>query len=45
MRSTPAWVNELTKAKRAVLESPYSYHRPIVEDDGVTVTHPFRTPS
>jgi ectoine hydroxylase-related dioxygenase (phytanoyl-CoA dioxygenase family) len=41
----PAWVEELTEAQRAVLEPPYIYHRPIVEDDGATVTRPRRTPS
>jgi ectoine hydroxylase-related dioxygenase (phytanoyl-CoA dioxygenase family) len=33
----PEWVNELTEAQRAVLEPPYHYNRPIIEDDGVTV--------
>jgi ectoine hydroxylase-related dioxygenase (phytanoyl-CoA dioxygenase family) len=41
----PEWVEELTEAQRAVLEPPYIYHRPIVADDGVTVTRPRRTPS
>jgi ectoine hydroxylase-related dioxygenase (phytanoyl-CoA dioxygenase family) len=34
----PAWVEELTEAQRAVLEPPYHYNRPVIEDDGVTVT-------
>ncbi len=39
----PAWVNELTEAQRAVLEPPYHYNRPVIEEDGVTVNCP-RTP-
>jgi ectoine hydroxylase-related dioxygenase (phytanoyl-CoA dioxygenase family) len=38
----PDWVNELTDAQRAVLEPPYIYNRPLIEDDGVTVVHPRR---
>ena len=33
----PEWVNELTEAQRAVLEPPYHYNRPMIEEDGVTV--------
>jgi len=36
----PEWVNELTEAQRAVLEPPYHYHRPLIEEDGVTVVRP-----
>ncbi len=43
--SFPAWVEQLTEAQRAVLEPPYIYNRPIVEDDGVSVTRPRRVPS
>lgn len=38
----PAWVEELTEAQRAVLEPPYIYKRPVIEDDGVTVRRPHR---
>ena len=38
----PEWVNELTEAQQAVLEPPYIYNRPIIGDDGVTVTRPHR---
>ena len=40
--SFPEWVNELTEAQRAVLEPPYIYYRPLIEDDGVTVIRPRR---
>jgi len=33
----PDWVSELTEAQQAVLEPPYIYHHPLIEDDGVTV--------
>jgi ectoine hydroxylase-related dioxygenase (phytanoyl-CoA dioxygenase family) len=38
----PEWVEELTEAQRAVLEPPYIYHRPLIEDDGQTVVRPRR---
>jgi hypothetical protein len=38
----PEWVGELTDAQQAVLEPPYIYHRPLIEDDGVTVVRPRR---
>ena len=38
----PDWVGELTEAQRAVLEPPYIYHHPLIEDDGVTVVRPLR---
>jgi ectoine hydroxylase-related dioxygenase (phytanoyl-CoA dioxygenase family) len=38
----PEWVDELTEAQRAVLEPPYIYHRPLIEDDGETVVRPLR---
>jgi hypothetical protein len=38
----PEWVEELTEAQRAVLEPPYIYHRPLIEDDGRTVVRPRR---
>ena len=28
------WVSELTEAQPAVLEPPYIYHRPLINDDG-----------
>ena len=36
----PEWVNELTEAQRSVLEPPYIYDRPLLEDDGETVVRP-----
>jgi hypothetical protein len=36
----PEWVNELTEAQRSVLEPPYIYNRPLLEDDGETVVRP-----
>lgn len=38
----PEWTNELTEAQRAVLEPPYIYNRPLIEEDGVTVSKPHR---
>jgi hypothetical protein len=38
----PPWVAELTEAQQAVLEPPYIYQRPLIEDDGKTVTRPRR---
>jgi ectoine hydroxylase-related dioxygenase (phytanoyl-CoA dioxygenase family) len=38
----PQWVEELTEAQRAVLEPPYVYHHPLIEDDGQTVVRPRR---
>lgn len=38
----PEWVNELPEAQRAVLEPPYIYNRPLIEDDGETVVRPQR---
>jgi ectoine hydroxylase-related dioxygenase (phytanoyl-CoA dioxygenase family) len=38
----PEWVNELTEAQRAVLEPPYIYRHPIIEDDGRRVVRPHR---
>ena len=38
----PEWTKELTDAQRAVLEPPYIYNRPLIEDDGVTVVNPRR---
>jgi len=40
--SQPEWVSELSEAQQAVLEPPYIYNRPLVEDDGVTVVRPRR---
>ncbi len=40
--SFPEWVDELTEAQRAVLEPPYIYNRPLIEDDGVSVIYPRR---
>ena len=38
----PDWADELTEAQRSVLEPPYIYHRPLIEDDGETVVKPRR---
>ena len=38
----PEWASELTESQRAALDPPYIYHRPLIEDDGVTVTRPRR---
>ena len=38
----PEWTNELTEAQRAVLEPPYVYHRPMIDDDGKTLSTPRR---
>ena len=38
----PEWVSELTEAQQAVVEPPYIYNRPLIEDDGVTVVRPRR---
>jgi len=38
----PDWMEELTDAQRAVLEPPYVYNRPLIEDDGETVVRPKR---
>lgn len=38
----PEWASELTDAQRGVLDPPYIYHRPLIEDDGVTVIRPRR---
>jgi len=40
--SLPDWVAELTPAQQAVLEPPYIYDRPIIEDDSVTIIRPKR---
>lgn len=36
--SLPEWASELTDAQRAVLEPPHIYSRPVIQDDGETVT-------
>ena len=33
----PEWTRELTEAQRAVLEPPYIYNRPLIEDDGESI--------
>ena len=38
----PEWVGELNQAQQAVLEPPYVYHHPLIEDDGETVVRPRR---
>jgi ectoine hydroxylase-related dioxygenase (phytanoyl-CoA dioxygenase family) len=38
----PDWVSELTEAQQAVLEPPYVYAHPLIEDDGVGVVRPRR---
>jgi ectoine hydroxylase-related dioxygenase (phytanoyl-CoA dioxygenase family) len=39
--SRPAWVEELDEQQQAVMEPPYYYDRPVIEDDGSVVR---RTP-
>lgn len=34
----PSWVDELTDAQRAVLEPAHVYQRPVIQDDGSTVS-------
>lgn len=36
----PEWVSEMTEAQQAVLEPPYVYSHPLIEDDGETVVRP-----
>ena len=36
----PDWAGELTEAQRSVLEPPYIYNRPLLEDNGETVVRP-----
>ena len=36
----PNWMSELSDAQQAVLERPFIYHRPLIEDDGETIVHP-----
>lgn len=36
----PEWADELTEAQRALLEPPYIYNRPLLEEDGETVVRP-----
>jgi ectoine hydroxylase-related dioxygenase (phytanoyl-CoA dioxygenase family) len=38
----PEWVSELTEAQQAVLQPPYVYNRPLIEEDGETVITPRR---
>ena len=38
----PEWTKELTDGQRAVLEPPYVYHRPMIDDDGNTLSSPRR---
>ena len=38
----PEWADELTEAQRSVLEPPYIYNRPLIEDDGESVIRPQR---
>ncbi len=38
----PEWTKELTDAQRAVLEPPHVYHRPLIDDDGRTLSTPRR---
>ena len=37
--SQPDWVSELTDVQRAVVEPPYVYNRPLVEDDGTSLSY------
>ena len=38
----PEWADELTEAQRSVLEPPYIYNRPLIEDNGEDVIRPLR---
>ena len=38
----PDWVSELTEVQQAVLEPPYVYNRPLIENDGETLVSPRR---
>lgn len=38
----PEWTQELTDVQRAILEPPYVYHRPLIEDDGDSLLTPRR---
>jgi ectoine hydroxylase-related dioxygenase (phytanoyl-CoA dioxygenase family) len=40
--SMPNWVSELTEAQQAVLQPPYVYNRPLIEEDGKTLVTPRR---
>lgn len=40
--SLPDWTSELTEVQRAVLEPPYVYHRPLIENDGESFVSPRR---
>jgi ectoine hydroxylase-related dioxygenase (phytanoyl-CoA dioxygenase family) len=40
--NTPEWVSDLTEAQQAVLQPPYVYNRPLIEEDGETVVTPRR---
>ena len=40
--SLPEWVSELTEAQQAVLQPPYVYDRPLIEEDGETLVNPHR---
>jgi len=40
--SQPEWVSELTEAQQAVMQPPYVYDRPLLEEDGVVLARPRR---
>ena len=40
----PDWVDELTDVQKAVVQPPYVYERPMLEDDGVTLVYPQEEP-
>ena len=40
----PAWYDELTEVQKAVLEPPYVYSRPLIEDDVETLVTPRNEP-
>jgi ectoine hydroxylase-related dioxygenase (phytanoyl-CoA dioxygenase family) len=40
----PDWVDELTEVQKAVVQPPYVYQRPLLEDDGVTLVYPQEEP-
>ena len=38
----PKWTQKLTEVQRAILEPPYVYHRPLIEDNGDSLLTPRR---
>ena len=38
----PEWTKGLTEVQKAVLDAPYVYNRPLIENDGQSLTRPRR---